>query len=332
MLPFDLSTIQMQEMNKIPGKEDLLHAKKTVLPFVHHTPILTNQFINQLIEADIYFKCENFQKVGAFKMRGASNAIKSIKLKDAKGVITHSSGNHAQAVALSAKLMGIQAKIVMPENAPKVKVEAVRSYGAELVFCKPGSLEREKAVADIMAKEKWHFIPPFDHPDVIAGQASCAMELMEDVQGLDYMICPVGGGGLLAGTALACKYFSPKIKVFAGEPENVNDAYLSFQSKTKIENKNAKSIADGLLTNLGELNFEIIKNEVSAIFQVSEDEIIQAMRLIWERMKIIIEPSCAVPLSAMIRNKELFKDKKVGLILSGGNVDLDHFFAAIKRV
>ena len=310
-------------MNSIPSVNDLRHAHARILPHIHNTPVLTSQFINDFSGAHLFFKCENFQKTGSFKMRGASNAIFSLKPEERlNGFATHSSGNHAQAVAYACKTAGVSAYIVMPQNAPKVKIDAVKNYGGNIVFCEPNETARQEACAKIIQETNAVFIPPFDDLAIIAGQASCAKELIETHADLDYLLTPVGGGGLAAGTALSIKYFSPKTEVILGEPESVNDTYLSLKAGKIIPVSQTHTMADGLKTTVGKLNFEIIQNHVKEVITVSEDEISSAMRMIWERMKIVIEPSCAVPFAALLGRKAFFKNKKVGIILTGGNVDL----------
>lgn len=308
-------------------QEEIEAAHKRIKPHIHETAILQSDAINEIAECNIFFKCENFQKVGAFKMRGATNAILQLSEKQKnKGVITHSSGNHAQAVSKAAKSVNCKAYIVMPENAPKVKVAAVKSYGGKITFCEPTLAAREETVNRLIRENGATFIHPYDNKEVICGQATAAKELIKQVDDLDLIICPVGGGGLLAGSILSAKYFGNNLKVFAAEPKGADDAKRSLDAGKLIPQTNPNTIADGLLTSLGQLNYEIIKNGVRDILTVNDAEIIEAMRLIWERMKIIIEPSCAVPLAAIMKNKELFKNQKIGLILSGGNVDLDAFF------
>jgi len=312
-----------------PTAKDIEFAHKSISKGVHRTPILQSTAINQLAGCEIYFKCENFQKVGAFKMRGALFALQQLtEAEKANGVVTHSSGNHAQAVALAAKELGIKAYIVMPENSPKVKVEAVKSYGGEITFCASNLEARESEMLKIKAATQATFIPPYDHFNIICGQATAAKELIEDCRDLDAILCPVGGGGLLAGTSLSNKYFHNAL-VYGCEPSGADDAYQSFKSGKLIPQENPKTIADGLRTSLGELNFSIIKKEVEDILCVSEEAIVDAMRPIWERMKIIVEPSAAVPLAAVLANKPLFQNQKVGIILSGGNVDLGDYFESI---
>ena len=310
-------------MSSTPTENDIRRAHERILPHIHNTPVLTSQFINELTDAHLFFKCENFQKTGSFKRRGASNAIFSLKPEERlNGFATHSSGNHAQAVAYACKTAGVSAYIVMPRNAPKVKIDAVKNYGGNIVFCESNETARQEACAKIIQETNAVFIPPFDDLAVIAGQASCAKELIETHADLDYLLTPVGGGGLAAGTALSIKYFSPKTEIILGEPESVNDTYLSLKAGKIIPVSQTHTMADGLKTTVGKLNFEIIQNHVKEVITVSEDEISSAMRMIWERMKIVIEPSCAVPFAALLGRKAFFKNKKVGIILTGGNVDL----------
>lgn len=302
---------------------DLENTKKRITPFVHKTPVLRSTFFDDLTDSNLFFKCENFQKVGAFKYRGATNA--ALQLSDQqreKGVIAHSSGNHAQALALAAKTQGIKAHIVMPSNAPNVKSAAVAGYGAEITFCEPTLAARENTVASLIHKFGYTEIHPFDNDHIIAGQATVAMELLEEVPELDIIITPVGGGGLLSGTALAAHYFGNATKVYAGEPKGADDAKQSFDAGKLIPQLNPNTIADGLLTSLSPRTFHIIQEHVEDIITVSEEEIKEAMKLVWERMKIIIEPSSAVPVAAILRSKTVFKNKRIGIIISGGNVDL----------
>jgi threonine dehydratase len=307
----------------IPTKQDILDTYKRVKPWVHKTPVLTSSAINEISGASLYFKCENFQKMGAFKMRGAVNAIQNLsESQKAKGVITHSSGNFGQAVALASKNLRIKAYVVMPENAPSVKKEAVKGYGADVIFCE-STLNARQATSEKIVKEKGAtFLHPSNDMDVILGNATATLELLEEYPNLDVVLAPVGGGGLIAGTALSAHYFGKDCKVIGGEPINVNDAYRSLQSGSIETNETANTIADGLRTNLGDINFPIIQRLVDEIICVEEEEIIEAMKLIWERMKIIIEPSCAVPLASVLREKQKFNNKQIGIILSGGNVDL----------
>jgi threonine dehydratase len=308
----------------IPDKEVIEKAHALIAPYIHRTPILTSAFLDELSGAELFFKCENFQKIGAFKARGGLNAILSLSEKQLEnGVTTHSSGNHAQAIAFAAAKVGTKAYIVMPENSPSVKINAVEGYGAQITFCRNTPEDRQEAVDKIIEKTGAAFVHPFNNYQVIAGQATAAKELIEDAGlHLDAIIAPVGGGGLLSGTSLSAYYFSLGTEVFAGEPEGAADAILSFKSGKIEKAPYVKTIADGLLTYLGDKTFEIIRKHVKDIFTVSDEEIIAAMRLMWERMKIVVEPSGAVVLAAILKNKEVFKGKKVGIIISGGNVDL----------
>jgi len=307
-------------------KEAVELAAKTIEPYIHRTPVLTNKSINELTGIDFYFKCENFQKIGAFKIRGGMNATLSLSPAQLKnGIATHSSGNHAQALAYAAKTLGIKAYIVMPKSSPQVKVDAVRGYGAEVIICESNQAAREAALEKIVAETGAEFIHPYDDYRVITGQATCVKELIEEVPDLEIVITPVGGGGLLSGTCLGAAFFKPGLKVYGGEPEGAADAVLSIQSGKVEKAPFINTIADGLLTTLSEQTLGIIKEHVTDILLVSEEEIIAALRLIYERMKIIVEPSCVVPFAAAMRNAHLFKGKKVGIILTGGNVDLSKF-------
>lgn len=306
----------------IPTKQNLEATYNRIQPFIHRTPVLSSQSINQITGANIFFKCENFQKMGAFKMRGAANAILNLSEADRqKGITTHSSGNFAQAVALSAKLLGVKAYIVMPENAPSVKKAAVLGYGAEVIEAESTQAGRENKVKEVIAQTGATFVHPSNDIDVILGQGTSALELIEEVVDLDYILTPVGGGGLIAGTALAAEYFS-NAKVIGGEPAGADDAYHSLKTGEIQPSINPDTIADGLRTSLGDKNFPIIQKFINTIIRVEEDTIVQAMRLVWERMKIIIEPSSAVPLAAVLTEPRFFEEKKVGIIVSGGNVDL----------
>ena len=298
-------------------------AHDRIRPYIHRTPVLTCQTLNDISGANLFFKCENFQKIGAFKARGGVNAVLSLSKSELEnGVVTHSSGNHAQAIAYAAALVGTKAYIVMPRTAPSVKKAAVLGYGAEVIECEPTLEARESTVNQVIEKTGAAMIHPFDNYAVIAGQATCAKELIEDYGSFDVIMAPVGGGGLLSGTALSTYFLCPTAQVIAGEPEGAADAVLSFKSGKIEKAPFINTIADGLLTNLGEKTLPIIRQYVTDILLVNDTEIIAAMKLIWERMKIIIEPSCAVPFAALLRNKERFEGKKVGIILTGGNVDL----------
>ncbi len=313
----------MLPLEQIPTLADIRETHGAIAHMIHRTPVLTCNSIDELTGAKVYFKCENFQKIGAFKMRGASSASLRLSEEEKKrGLTTHSSGNHAQAVALSAKLLGVPAFIVMPENAPAIKKAGVKSYGGNIITCESTIEARERTLEKVRAETGATFIHPYDDYNVIAGQATAVKELIEDAPPLDIVVSPIGGGGLMSGTALCAKYLQPELKVFGAEPELVNDAYRSFRSGTMQFNTRIDTIADGLRTNLGEKTFPIIKSHVDDIFTASEEGIVKAMRLIWERMKIIVESSCSVPLAAMLENPDAFAGKKVGIILTGGNVDL----------
>ncbi|MEZ4858568.1 MAG: pyridoxal-phosphate dependent enzyme [Flavobacteriaceae bacterium] len=307
----------------MPTKQDILDAYKRVKPWVHRTPVLTSSTINELSGASVFFKCENFQKMGAFKMRGAVNAIQNLsEVQKQKGVVTHSSGNFGQAMALAAKNLGLKAYVVMPENAPLVKKEAVAGYGAEIILCESTLEAREAASENIVQAHGATFLHPSNDINVILGNATATLELLVDYPNVEVVITPVGGGGLLAGTALSAHYFGKNCNTYAGEPLQMNDAYRSLQSGSIETNSNATTLADGLRTNLGDINFPIIQKYVDGIVCVEEDEIRETMKLIWERMKLVVEPSSAVALAAVLKEKETFRNKNIGIIISGGNVDL----------
>lgn len=313
----------MNQLTSVPSLSDIKRAHQRISSYTYQTPVMTSKNIDEIAGCHIYFKCENFQKVGAFKMRGAANAIFSYRPEErVNGFACHSSGNHGQAVALAAKMAEAKAYIVMPKNSSKVKVDAVKGYGAEVIFCEPNDESRESTCDNILNEKGAILIHPFDDYNIIAGQATASKELLEEIENLDAVLTPVGGGGLAAGTTLSVHYLEPNIDVYLGEPEEVDDTYQSMKAGKIIPNKSANTIADGLKTTVGEKNFAIIKEHVKDVFTVSEEEIVSAMKLIWERMKIVIEPSCAVPFAAVLKNKDVFKDKNVGIILTGGNVDL----------
>jgi threonine dehydratase len=304
--------------------DNIRAAHERIRVHIHRTPVLTSSRLDEASGASLFFKCESFQKSGAFKARGATNAV--FLLDDAaaqRGVATHSSGNHGAAVARAAKLRGIPAHIVMPSNSAKVKIRAVESYGAHIVFCEPTEQAREVACADAIAKTGATLIHSFENENVMAGQGTAAVELLNDVPNLELVMCPVGGGGLLCGTAVAAKSMRPKIKVIATEPANADDAAQSFRAGRRIVTEKKFTIADGLRTNIGEPNFAIVQRYVDNIMTVSEEAIVSAMRTIWETMKIIIEPSAAVPYAAVLERKIDIGGKRAGIILTGGNVDLD---------
>lgn len=308
----------------IPDLKDIQVAEYRIEDHVNHTPILTSSTLNDMTGGELFFKCENMQKVGAFKFRGATNAVLSLSEEESvNGVATHSSGNHAQALALAARNRGIPAYIVMPDNSPKVKVNAVKGYGAQITFCEPTLESRESTLEEVVERTGARFVHPYNDPWIIAGQATAALELINEIEGLDIIMTPVGGGGLLSGTALSTKYISDGTKVIAAEPVEADDAYRSFKTGKLVPSQDPVTIADGLKTSLGDLNFDIIRCYVDDIVTVSEEGIKEAMRTIWERMKIIVEPSAAVPFGALLEKKVSAKDKRIGIILSGGNVDLD---------
>ena len=308
---------------ELPVFADVEKAHELVKKYAHRTPVLQSSGINSIVGGELYFKCENLQKVGAFKFRGACNAVFSLSEEDAaKGVATHSSGNHAAALALAAKMRGIAAHIVMPSNSPEIKKKAVAGYGAQITLCDPTLQARENTLAEVIKETGATEIHPYNNFNVIAGQGTAAKELIEDAGEFDIVMAPVGGGGLLSGTAISTKHLLPACKVIAAEPAGADDAFRSFYSKKLIPSEHPKTIADGLLTSLGERNFAIILDKVDDIVTVSEESIVAAMRLIWERMKIIIEPSSAVSLAAILEGKVDIQNKKVGIILSGGNLDL----------
>ena len=305
-------------------KHSLLQTRRRIFPFVHNTPVFTSTLLDELSGATLFFKCENFQKMGAFKMRGATNAIMQLsKEQQERGVVTHSSGNFAQALSLAAKNLGVTAYIVMPNNAPSVKKDAVLDYGGVVTDCEPNIKAREQAAADIVVEKGATFIHPSNDLDVILGNATAAMELLEAHPDLDFIVSPVGGGGLLAGTALAAYYFGSDCLVIGGEPKLADDAFRSLKSGQIETNISANTVADGLRTQLGNINFPILQKHVDHIVCVEEQEIIKAMKLLWERLKIVVEPSSAVAFAAVLKEKDLFKNKRVGIILSGGNVDLE---------
>lgn len=314
----------MVEIAGSPNLDAIRKAHGRIRPYIHRTPVLTSERLDTASGASIFFKCENFQKVGAFKARGATNAVFALDDKTVRrGVATHSSGNHGAAVARAAKLRGVPAYIVMPSNSAKVKIRAVQSYDAQVVFCEPTEESREIKCVEVINKTGATLIHSFENEHVIAGQATAAVELLEDVPDLDLIMCPVGGGGLLSGTAMAAKSMRPRMQVIAIEPENADDAAQSFRAGRRLVTEKKFTIADGLRTNIGEPNFAIVQQYVDDIVTVSEEGIVAAMRTIWETMKIVIEPSAAVPCAAIMETKIDTRGKRVGVILTGGNVDLD---------
>src|SRR5437016_12670748 len=314
----------MVELSKSIDVDRIRAAHERIRAYIHRTPVITSERMNETNGASLFFKCENFQKVGAFKARGATNAVFALDDETARcGVATHSSGNHGAAVARAAKLRGIPAHIVMPSNSAKVKIRAVESYGAQVVFCEPTEESREIKCAEVISQTGATLIHSFENEHVVAGQGTEEMEQLEDITDLDVIMCPVGGGGLLSGTAIAAKSMRPQIKVIAVEPENADDAAQSFRAGRRLVTEKKFTIADGLRTNIGEPNFAIVQQCVDDIVTVSEEAIASAMRTIWETMKIVIEPSAAVPYASIMQNKIAVSGKRVGIILTGGNIDLD---------
>lgn len=305
--------------------EDIRDAAVRIDPYIHRTPVFTSTSINKIAGCELFFKCENFQKVGAFKMRGAANAVMQLsEYQLTKGVATHSSGNHAAALACAARAKGIKAYIVMPKNAPSIKKKAVAGYGAEIIECEPTLASREATLERVVKETGATFIPPYNHEHVILGQATCALELFEQTEQLDVIMAPIGGGGLMSGTALTTRLFSPDTEIIGAEPAGADDAYRSLKAGHILPMDQPDTLADGLRTSLGSLTFPILQENLKRIITVSDVEIVKAMRLIWERMKIIIEPSCAVPLAAVLKETSSFENKRVGIILTGGNVDLEN--------
>jgi threonine dehydratase len=312
-------------LNSEPTLQQLLEGHAAIAPHIHRTPVLTCEALNKITGAKLFFKAENFQKVGAFKMRGATRAALALTQEQlSRGLATHSSGNHAQAVARAARLFEVPAYIVMPENAPEVKRQATLGYGARITPCAPTIEARQTTLEEVQAETGATFIHPFDDYNVIAGQATASLELMETVPDLDDIIAPIGGGGLMSGTCLAAHGVATGMRVFGAEPEAVDDAWRSLKSGTLERNESTNTIADGLKTNLSPKTFAIIQAHLQEDLLVTEGQIVEAMQLIWSRMKIIIEPSCAVPLAAILRNPEVFEGRRVGVILTGGNVDLQN--------
>lgn len=308
--------------------KDVEKAHERIKNIVNNTSVLTSRTLDKMVGANVFVKCENFQRIGAFKFRGVSNKLLQLSADEkAKGVVTHSSGNHAQAVALASSLLGIKSVIVMPENAPPVKIDATRGYGAEIVRCASNIKSREETCQNLVDKHGYTLVHPYDDDQIIAGAGTAALELIKEVGDLDYMFCPVGGGGLLSGTSVATKGLCPDSKVIAVEPERADDAYRSFKDGKLYPSAYPDTIADGLRTSLSKRTFKIIRENVDEIITVSEKEIIDAMKFLWMRMKIVVEPSGAVPIAGVIKMARSIKNKKIGVIISGGNIDLDDFFS-----
>ncbi|MDK4743579.1 pyridoxal-phosphate dependent enzyme [Rhizobium sp. CNPSo 3464] len=308
----------------IPTLADMVAAHTRIKPYIHRTPVLTSSFINSLVGAELFFKCENFQKAGAFKARGASNAVFGLSDEQAaRGVATHSSGNHGTCLSYAAGRRGIPCTVVMPRTAPQAKKDAVRGYGGRVVECEPSTSSREAVFADVVAETGAEFVHPYNDPRVIAGQATCSRELIEQVDGLDAVVAPIGGGGMVSGTCLTLSNLAPKIRIYAAEPEQADDACRSFKAGYIIADDAPNTVADGLKVPLKDLTWHFVRNHVTDIQTASEEEIVDAMKLIWKRMKIVMEPSSAVPLATIIKNREVFAGQRIGVIITGGNVDLD---------
>ena len=307
----------------IPTYDDVLAAHERIRPYIHRTPVLTSRYFNTRAGAELFFKCENFQKAGAFKARGASNAVFGLsEAQAAKGVATHSSGNHGLSLSYAAGRRRIKATVVMPRTAPEAKKQAVRGYGGTVVECEPSTSSREAVFAEVVTKSGADFVHPYNDPRVIQGQATCSKELIEDVGELDAVIAPIGGGGMISGSCLTLSNNAPNTKIYAAEPKNADDAYRSFKAGHIIADDAPDTVADGLKVPLKDLTWHFVSNHVTDIFTVTEEEIVEAMYLCWQRMKIVMEPSSAVTIAAILKNPEVFAGKKVGVILTGGNVDL----------
>jgi threonine dehydratase len=308
----------------IPTYEDVKAAHERIAPYIHRTPILTSSYLNGLTGAELFFKCENFQKAGAFKVRGATNAVFGLSEEQApKGVATHSSGNHALSLSYAAGRRGIPCHVVMPRTAPQAKKDAVRGYGGIITECEPSTSSREATFARVQEETGAEFVHPYNDERVIAGQGTCSKEMLEDLGGLDAIVAPIGGGGMISGTCLTCSTVAPYTEIYAAEPEAADDAYQSFRKGEIVAYDAPETIADGLKVPLKERTWHFVNRYVKDVLLASEQEIIDAMKLTWQRMKIVIEPSCAVPLAVILKNPDTFAGKRVGVIITGGNVDLD---------
>jgi threonine dehydratase len=316
----------MKDMNGllIPTYDDMLEAHDRIRPHIRQTPVRISDYLNELARCELYFKCENFQEPGAFKVRGAANAVFGLTDDQAKlGVATHSSGNHASCLSYAAMLRGIPCNVVMPRTAPQAKKDTVRRYGGVITECEPSTTSREATFAEVQAQTGGDFVHPYNDPRVIAGQGTCSREFMEQTGGLDLVVAPIGGGGMISGTCLTLSTLAPETKVIAAEPEQADDAYRSFKAGHIIADDAPKTIADGLLVPLKDLTWHFVSNHVSEIYTASEQEIIDAMKLTWKHLRVVMEPSSAVPLAVVLKNREAFRGKRVGIIITGGNVDLD---------
>lgn len=316
----------MKDMNDmyIPTYQDMLDAHERIKPHIRRTEVLTSAYLDELSGAQLFFKCENFQVPGAFKVRGATNAVFGLDdAQAAKGVATHSSGNHASCLSYAAMRRGIPCNVVMPRTAPQAKKDTVRRYGGQITECEPSTTSREATFAEVQAKTGGDFVHPYNDPRVIAGQGTCAREFMEQTDGLDMVVAPIGGGGMISGTCLTLSNLAPETQIIAAEPEQADDAYRSFKAGHIIADDAPKTIADGLLVPLKELTWHFVSNHVTEIYTATEAEIIDAMKLTWKHLRIVMEPSCAVPLAIVLKNPDAFKNKRVGIVVTGGNVDLD---------
>ena len=324
-----LDTVKCVGMESVVGASDLrfehvLQARERIAPYVHNTPILTSSYLNDRIGAELFFKCENFQKAGAFKVRGACNAVFGLSDEDAKqGVATHSSGNHALSLSYAAGRRGIPCHVVMPRTAPQAKKDAVIGYGGLITECEPSTTSREAVFAEVQATTGAEFVHPYNDPRVIAGQATCSAEMLEAVDGLDSIVAPIGGGGMISGTCLTASNIAPNIEIFAAEPLQADDAARSFRSGHIIADDAPVTVADGLKVPLKENTWHFVSHFVADVMTASEDEIVEAMKLTWQRLKIVMEPSCAVPLAVILKNQDVFRGRRIGVIVTGGNVDLD---------
>jgi len=316
----------MKDMNDlvIPTYQDMLDAHERIKPHINRTEVRTSDYLNELVGAELFFKCENFQEPGAFKVRGATNAVFGLSDEQAaKGVATHSSGNHASCLSYAAMRRGIPCNVVMPRTAPQAKKDTVRRYGGKITECEPSTSSREETFAKVQAETGGDFVHPYNDPRVIAGQGTCSKEFMEQVDGLEMMVAPIGGGGMISGTCLTLSTLAPEVEIIAAEPEQADDAYRSFKAGYIIADDAPKTIADGLLVPLKDLTWHFVSNHVTDIMTASDAEIIDAMKITWKHLRIVMEPSCAVPLAIILKNKERFAGKRVGVIITGGNVDLD---------
>lgn len=309
---------------QIPGLAEMQAARELIARHIHRTPVLTSRMLNELSGAELFFKCENLQKAGAFKARGAANAVFSLTdAEAARGVATHSSGNHGTCLSYAAGRRGIPCTVVMPRTAPQAKKDAVQGYGGRVVLCEPSTSSREAVFAQVVAETGAEFVHPYNDARVIAGQATCSAELIEQVEGLDAVVAPIGGGGMISGTCLTLSNLAPNIKIYAAEPEQADDAYRSFKAGHIIADDAPSTVADGLKVPLKDLTWHFVRNHVTDVLTVSEEEIVDAMKLTWKRLKIVMEPSSAVPLAAILKNRDAFAGKRIGVIITGGNVDLD---------